>query len=143
MQYTINEATLNLPDSTMLDATINILRYAKLGTSLVISRALMAENETLEANFEAQVKRLEKQVQELKFQTREQITIGPKGNIPAIEAKNQFTRNKDEKSYQFQLACIIPGSKFMLALTYGKPTPLGAAEAMHWNEIKKSLSFTV
>jgi hypothetical protein len=140
MQYNFNEGSLTLPDVAMADGSLNILRFPKLGTSLIISRAPLAKGDTLEKNFEDQVQKLEKQMTDMRFQSRENINIGPNNDIPAIQAKNQFKRGTDQV-YQYQLACIEPFSGQMFALTYVKSTPLGEAESKHWEVIKTKLAF--
>jgi hypothetical protein len=68
MTYRINEFQFQLPASELQDATINILKFPELGTSLIVSRSLLAEGETLHSNFNDQLQRLEKQVQDLRYQ---------------------------------------------------------------------------
>ena len=65
MTYRINEFQFDLPDASVQDTSINILRFDALGTSLVVSRSLLAEGETLQSNFEEQLAKLEKQLAEL------------------------------------------------------------------------------
>ena len=47
MNYLINEAQFTLPDAAVQDASINILKFANLGTTLVVSRSPLAYGETL------------------------------------------------------------------------------------------------
>ena len=44
MTYRLNEFQLQLPPSELLDASINILKFPELGTSLIVSRSLLAED---------------------------------------------------------------------------------------------------
>lgn len=140
MDYRINEAQFALPDSGVQDASINILTFASLGTTLVITRSPLAEGETLQSNFEGQLKKLEQQVQELRYQPPQALHLGAARDVPALEVQNEFNKGNDHV-YQYQLALVLPGTRNLLALSYVKAQPLGPAEAAHWAAIKASLTF--
>ncbi len=118
MTYRLNEFQFQLPDSELLDASINILKFPELGTSLIISRS---------------------QLQELRYQPRQDIRLGADQSLDAIESHSQYSKGAD-KVYQFQLAFVLPGTRKMTALSYVKAQPLGDAEAAHWATIKHSLA---
>ncbi|WP_054891221.1 DcrB-related protein [Pseudomonas parafulva] len=140
MSYRLNEFRLVLPDADVRDTSINILRFEALGTSLIVSRSLLAEGETLQSNFDGQLQRLQQQVKDLQFQPAQALRVGTSQDIDAIELSSQFSKGQ-EKVYQYQLALVLPGTRKMFALSYVKPTPLGAAEAAHWARLKQSLEF--
>lgn len=140
MTYRINEFQFQLPAAELQDATINILKFPELGTSLIISRSLLAEGETLHSNFADQLKRLEQQVQDLRCQPSTVVRLGAAQEIEGIELRSQFNKGND-KVFQYQLALVLPGTRKMLALSYVKAEKLGDAEAAHWALIKSSLSF--
>ncbi|BBP80236.1 MULTISPECIES: DcrB-related protein [Pseudomonas] len=141
MTYRINELQFQLPDSELLDASINILKFPELGTSLIVSRSVLAEGEDLRGNFDTQLKRLEQQVQELRYQPRQDVRLGADQSIDAIELRSQFSKGT-EKVFQFQLAFVPPGTRKMIALSYVKAQPLGDAETAHWATLKHSLTLT-
>lgn len=140
MTYRLNEFQLALPDAEMQDTSINILRFAKLGTSLIISRSLLADGETLQSNFDGQLERLQQQVKDLRFQPRQAVRLGAEQTVEGIELRSQFSKG-NEKVFQYQLALVLPGTRKMFALSYVKAQPLGDAEAAHWAAIKQSLNF--
>ncbi|MBD0706727.1 DUF1795 domain-containing protein [Pseudomonas sp. Fig-3] len=142
MTYRINEFQFQLPPSELLDATINILKFPELGTSLIVSRSLLADGETLQSNLDEQLKRLEKQVQDLRAQPGVAVRLGANQEVEGIELRSQFNKG-NEKVFQFQLALVLPGTRKMLALSYVKAEKLGDAEAAHWATIKGSLLFDV
>ncbi|MGU9804226.1 hypothetical protein GKKCFE_27050 [Pseudomonas sp. E141] len=142
MTYRINEFQFQLPPSELLDATINILKFPELGTSLIVSRSLLADGETLQSNLDDQLKRLEKQVQDLRAQPGVAVRLGANQEVEGIELRSQFNKG-NEKVFQFQLALVLPGTRKMLALSYVKAEKLGDAEAAHWATIKGSLLFDV
>lgn len=138
MTYRLNELQFTLPSDEVQDASINILKFAALGTSLIVSRSLLGEGETLQSNFEEQLTKLEKQVQDLRYQPAQAVRVGASQNIDAIEVHNQFSKGT-EHIHQYQLALVIPGTRQMLALSYVKAQPLGDAENAHWATIKSTL----
>lgn len=142
MTYRINEFQFQLPPSELLDATINILKFPELGTSLIVSRSLLADGETLQSNLDEQLKRLEKQVQDLRAQPGVAVRLGANQEVEGIELRSQFNKG-NEKVFQFQLALVLPGTRKMLALSYVNAEKLGDAEAAHWATIKGSLLFDV
>ncbi|MBP8170780.1 MAG: DUF1795 domain-containing protein [Pseudomonas sp.] len=138
MSYRTQELQLQLPGTDVQDSSINILRFAELGTSLVITRGMLSPGETLREHFQSQISKLEKQVKELRCSEVVDVLVGPAGNIPAVELRNQFSKGS-EKVYQYQLGVSLPGGKHLLALSYVKAKPLGEQEAAHWAQIKYSL----
>ncbi|MBC3422590.1 DUF1795 domain-containing protein [Pseudomonas wayambapalatensis] len=140
MNYRLNEFRFDLPTDQVRDTSINILRFETLGTSLVVSRSLLNEGETLQSNFDDQIQRLRQQVLDLRLHTPQPVKLGADGKLEGIELQSQFTKGK-EKVYQYQLALLLPGSRKMLALSYVKPQPLGEEEAAHWAALKQSLDF--
>lgn len=140
MNYRLNEFRMALPDTSVQDSSINILRFDALATSLIVSRSLLAEGETLQSNFDGQLQRLQQQVKDLRMQPAQAVQVGAGQAIDAIELSSQFSKGQ-EKVYQYQLAFVLPGTRRMFALSYVKPQPLGEAEAAHWLAIKQSLDF--
>lgn len=140
MPYRINEFQFALPETEMQDVSVNILKFPELGTSLIVSRSFLADDETLHSNFDAQLKRLELQVQALRYQPAQTVQVGPAKDIEALELSSQFKKGS-ETVFQYQLALVIRETQKMLALSYVKAQPLGESEAMHWDTIKHSLQF--
>lgn len=139
MTYRLNELQFQLPEGELQDASINILKFPTLGTSLIVSRSLLAEGETLESNLASQLQRLEQQVQELRYQAPQPVLLGPAQDIPGVELRSQFNKGS-EQVFQFQLALVLPGTRKMLAMSYVKAQKLGKAEAAHWAQIKNTLA---
>lgn len=140
MTYRINELSFALPDEQLQDATINILKFGELGTSLIVSRSLLADGETLHSNFATQLERLGQQVQDLRHEPVQTLWVGQQQEVEAIELRSQFSKG-NERVYQFQLAVVLPGSRRMLALSYVRAQPLAEAELAQWAVIKQSLNF--
>lgn len=140
MLYITNETQFNIPSTNLKDVTLNILKFQDLGTTLVISRSELSNEETLESSLDEQLKRLENYVKGLKFQAKNKINFGKNQDIEAYELRNQFIKGT-EKVFQYQLVCIIPGTRTMLAMSYVKNTDLEQAEMAHWQTIKQSFEF--
>ncbi|PIT53124.1 hypothetical protein BHC44_06595 [Snodgrassella alvi] len=140
MLYKTNDTQFDMPSTDLKDITLNILKFKELGTSLVMSRSELAEEETLESSLDDQLKRLENSVKGLKFEQKNKISFGKNQDIEAFELRNQFIKGS-EKVYQYQLVCLIPGTRTMFAMSYVKNTELGKEELAHWQLIKQSFEF--
>ncbi|WP_208510519.1 DcrB-related protein [Variovorax paradoxus] len=140
MDYLTQDFRLALPDTAHQDMSVNILKFPALSATLVVTRGAL-EGQTLEQNFDQQMKRLSQQVKNFHFHDRRAVTVGAASDIPGLEIRNQFVRGP-EKVFQYQLACQLPGVPVMLALSYVKAEPLGDADLAHWEAIKASLAFT-
>ena len=140
MTYRINEFQFALPPSELLDASINILKFPELGTSLIVSRSQLAKGETLQSSFDSQLKKLEQQVQELRYQPGVAVRVGSAQEVDALELRSQFNKGS-EQVFQYQLALVLPGTRKMLALSYVKAQPLNDSDAAHWASIRQSLNF--
>ncbi|MCO6514839.1 MAG: DUF1795 domain-containing protein [Snodgrassella sp.] len=140
MLYRTNDTQFNMPSTDLKDITLNILKFKELGTSLIMSRSELAEEETLESSLDNQLKRLENSVKGLKFEQKNKISFGKNQDIEAFELRNQFIKGT-EKVYQYQLVCLIPDTRTMFAMSYVKNTELGEQELAHWQLIKQSFEF--
>ncbi|PIT56767.1 DcrB-related protein [Snodgrassella alvi] len=140
MHYNTNDTQFEIPSTNLQDSTLNILKFKDLGTSLVMSRSQLAEQETLESSLDDQLKRLENSVKGLKFEQKNKISFGKNQDIEAFELRNQFIKGT-EKVYQYQLVCLIPDTRTMFAMSYVKNTELGEQELAHWQQIKQNFEF--
>ncbi|MEA5672310.1 DcrB-related protein [Pseudomonas sp. MH2] len=138
MQYSINEALLCLPDTKVIDASINILRFPDLGTTLIISRSPLAENETLKSNFDAQLDKLRQQVANLRCSPAQETKAGVSPSVDAIEVQTEFNKG-NERVYQYQIALQVPGKAQLIALSYVASKPMTSVQTQHWTVIKQSL----
>lgn len=140
LSYRLNECRFNLPHADALDASINILKFADSGTSLIVTRSRLSTGETLRDNVDEQLKRLARQVQDLRCQPVQDACVGSEHGTQALELQSEFIRGAD-KVFQYQLIILRSNTRQMLALSYVKAEPLGDADALHWAEIKASLQF--
>ena len=137
MNYLTQDVQFQLPETECHDLSINILKLPALAATLVVTRAPL-EAATLEESFDQQIQKLERQVKNFRFHSREALMIGQPAQVPALEIRNEFVRGP-EKVFQYQLACTLPGTRTMLALSYVKASPLTAADSEHWQAIKASV----
>ena len=84
MTYRLNELQFTLPSDDVQDASINILKFAALGTSLIVSRSLLGDGETLQSNFDGQLAKLEKQVQDLRYQPAQVVRVVAAQDVDVI-----------------------------------------------------------
>jgi hypothetical protein len=138
LPYQINECRFDLPHPDVQDASINILKFAEPGTSLIVSRSLLEPSDTLRSSVDGQLKRLEQQVQELRCEPLFEVLVGAGQDIAALEFHSQFSKGADNV-FQYQLAMLVPGTRQLLALSYVKASLLDETDALHWAAIKASL----
>ncbi len=72
-EYYLNETVVTFPGNIIQDSTINMLRLSDPDAALIISRGQMQEGDELASQVEQQMKKLEKQVKELRY-TPVQVT---------------------------------------------------------------------
>ncbi len=85
-EYYLNETVVTFPGNIIQDSTINMLRLSDPDAALIISRGQMQEGDELASQVEQQMKKLEKQVKELRY-TPVQVTgrsaaSGGRQNVP-------------------------------------------------------------
>jgi len=143
--YLTTDMQLTLPDSPLEDLSMNILKFSELGTTLVITRGVIAAGQTLAESFDAQVQKLQQQSGAFQSRGRREIGIGAAGEIAAVEIEHQLSRGQ-ERLWQYQLACELPQSGGpagtvgrMLALSYVKHTPLAEQDRAQWEALKASV----
>lgn len=141
-QYYVNEAILNFSGEIIQDSTINMLRLNDPDAALIISRGQMQSGEELSAQVDQQMKKLGKQVKELRYTQVQKVLLGINEQVEGLEIQSQFLRGH-ERVWQYQVALVLPGSRVMVALTYARTTALTEADAVRWSEIKKNLRFRV
>ncbi|UFH49087.1 DcrB-related protein [Pseudomonas sp. KNUC1026] len=135
--YRLNELALDLPGEDYQDSSLNVLRFAALGTSLIISRSPLPADSTLQATFLEQLNKLKSQVQG--FQATEPQAVSIDG-VAALEVRSQFSQGGN-RVWQYQAALVVPQRTQLLALSYVKNQPMGDAEAAHWAQLKQSAQF--
>jgi len=147
MHYAAYDMSVSLPEVPVEDLSMNILKFPALGTTLVITRGIIAKGLTLAQSFDAQIKKLQQQSQNFQSRDRRELSIGANGEIAAVEIENQLLRGQ-ETIWQYQVACQLPDTGTstapeaagkMLALSYVKNAPLDEQDRQHWEAIKASL----
>lgn len=138
MIYHTNDLHLPLPGTPFSDQTLNILKFPELGSTLVIARGVIADGQTLESTFAAQLAALAQTAPEFREEARATTHIGPSGSVAAVETRSTFMQG-DVRIHQYQLACLSPATGAMLALTYARTRPLDQHDANYWALIKQTI----
>lgn len=138
MIYHTNDLRLPLPGTPFSDQTLNILKFPDLGSTLVITRGVIADGHTLESTFAAQLTALAQTAPGFQEEGRTNTRIGQSSGIDAIESRSQFMQG-EVRIHQYQLACLMPAAGAMLALTYARTNPLEQRDADYWALIKQSI----
>lgn len=138
--YYINEAILSFSGNISQDSTLNMIRLSDPDAALIISRGKMQDGDELASQVEQQMKKLEKQVKELRYTPAQVVRLGIDGKMEGLEIQSQFIRG-NEHVYQYQAVFVLQSSRVMMALTYARSTALTEADRVRWADIKKNLRF--
>lgn len=138
--YYINEAILSFSGNISQDSTLNMIRLSDPDAALIISRGKMQDGDELASQVEQQMKKLEKQVKELRYTPAQVVRLGIDGKMEGLEIQSQFIRG-NEHVYQYQAVFVLQSSRVMMALTYARSTALTEADRGRWADIKKNLRF--
>ncbi|WES69441.1 DcrB-related protein [Superficieibacter sp. HKU1] len=138
--YYINEAILWFSGDVIQDSTINMLRLSDPDAALIVSRGQMHIEDELSAQVEQQMKKLEKQVKDLRYTPAKKVLLGINQQTEGLEIHSQFLRGH-ESVCQCQVAFVLPGSRIMMAVTYARAAALTDIDITRWEEIKKNLRF--
>ncbi|ENZ1854950.1 DcrB-related protein [Salmonella enterica] len=138
--YYINEAILSFSGNISQDSTLNMIRLSDPDAVLIISRGKMQDGDELASQVEQQMKKLEKQVKELRYTPAQVVRLGIDGKMEGLEIQSQFIRG-NEHVYQYQAVFVLQSSRVMMALTYARSTALTEADRGRWADIKKNLRF--
>lgn len=85
---------------------------------------------------EQQMKKLEKQVKELRYTPAQVVRLGIDGKMEGLEIQSQFIRG-NEHVYQYRAVFVLQSSRVMMALTYARSTALTEADRVRWADIKR------
>ncbi|MCJ8087162.1 DcrB-related protein, partial [Staphylococcus aureus] len=119
--YYINEAILSFSGNISQDSTLNMIRLSDPDAALIISRGKMQDGDELASQVEQQMKKLEKQVKELRYTPAQVVRLGIDGKMEGLEIQSQFIRG-NEHVYQYQAVFVLQSSRVMMALTYARST---------------------
>lgn len=90
--YYINEAILSFSGNISQDSTLNMIRLSDPDAALIISRGKMQDGDELASQVEQQMKKLEKQVKELRYTPAQVVRLGIDGKMEGLEIQSQFIR---------------------------------------------------
>ncbi|EIT2540443.1 DcrB-related protein, partial [Salmonella enterica] len=104
--YYINEAILSFSGNISQDSTLNMIRLSDPDAALIISRGKMQDGDELASQVEQQMKKLEKQVKELRYTPAQVVRLGIDGKMEGLEIQSQFIRG-NEHVYQYQAVFVL------------------------------------
>ncbi|MFL9670008.1 DcrB-related protein [Variovorax sp. AB1(2024)] len=141
MKYHIQEGRFDVPDDGRIDRSMNVLAMPDgSGTTLIVSRDALREQESLAQFVTRQMNDLTRQVSQLKEVSRTDISVGPViASLRAIELATQFRQN-GQALHQRQAVFVLPqdpAGKAVLILTASSPVPFDAdALALWWRTLE-------
>ncbi|WP_392565272.1 DcrB-related protein [Utexia brackfieldae] len=140
MNYQINEGKLTLIDD-LIDESINIIKFPARQASLVISRAVLNQDQTEEAYFAWQMAALKRNMKRFLLGERKATILGVETEnhkaIAAFETQLQFEQ-KGVVVHQLLLSAQLPSSMRLLVLTYAQGRPITELDKQFWQSIKTS-----
>lgn len=142
MKYHIQEGRFDVPDDGRIDRSMNVLAMPDgSGTTLIVSRDALREQESLAQFVARQMNDLTRQVSQLKEVSRTDIAVGPAiASLRAIELATQFRQN-GQALYQRQAVFLLPqdpAGKAVLILTASSPVPFDADALALWQRTLES-----
>lgn len=142
MKYHIQEGRFDVPDDGRIDRSMNVLAMPDgSGTTLIVSRDALREQESLAQFVARQMNDLTRQVSQLKEVSRTDIAVGPAiASLRAIELATQFRQN-GQALYQRQAVFLLPQDpvgKSVLILTASSPVPFDADALALWQRTLES-----
>ncbi|MFJ4347725.1 DcrB-related protein [Pseudomonas sp. NPDC089401] len=140
-EYMTQDVLLDLGEEAPEDLTLNMLRFANRGTTLVVARSPVTHNKTLDEAIEEQLNVLRKKSKALTITATQVARLG--GEEQFVEAREMAVQFMvgDKPNFQLQAACLVPYQQRLLVLNYSKPGPLSDSDIEHWREIKQKLRF--
>ncbi|OAK57018.1 hypothetical protein A3K87_03775 [Variovorax paradoxus] len=142
MKYHIQEGRFDVPDDGRIDRSMNVLAMPDgSGTTLIVSRDALREQESLAQFVTRQMNDLTRQVSQLKEVSRTDIAVGPAiASLRAIELATQFRQN-GQALHQRQAVFLLPqdpAGKAVLILTASSPVPFDAEALALWRRTLES-----
>jgi len=142
MKYHIQEGRFDVPDDGRIDRSMNVLAMPDgSGTTLIVSRDALREQESLAQFVTRQMNDLTRQVSQLKEVSRTDIAVGPAiASLRAIELATQFRQN-GQALHQRQAVFVLPqdpAGKAVLILTASSPVPFDADALALWRRTLES-----
>ena len=142
MKFHIQEGRFDVPDDGRIDRSMNVLAMPDgSGTTLIVSRDALREQESLAQFVTRQMNDLTRQVSQLKEVSRTDIAVGPAiASLRAIELATQFRQN-GQALHQRQAVFVLPqdpAGKAVLILTASSPVPFDADALALWRRTLES-----
>ena len=142
MKFHIQEGRFDVPDDGRIDRSMNVLAMPDgSGTTLIVSRDALREQESLAQFVTRQMNDLTRQVSQLKEVSRTDIAVGPAiASLRAIELATQFRQN-GQALHQRQAVFLLPqdpAGKAVLILTASSPVPFDADALALWRRTLES-----
>ena len=138
MNYQIQEGIFTVPAQAQ-DRSVNmlVLNYGPGGLTLVVTRDLMQEGETLDGMLRRQLRTLGTQVKQLKHQEPAALQVGP-ASLSALQIAVTFKQN-NATVHQLQTMVALRG-KAVLVFTITCAAPLNAEQAAYAQQMLDSFA---
>lgn len=141
MNYQFNEGSLKLPPQAQ-DRSVNmlVLNFGPGGLTLVVSRDVASDGETLDAMMRRQLRTLGSQVKNFKQQEPLAVEVGT-ACLPAFQVSISFKQN-NATVHQLQTMVALP-DKAVLVFTLTCAAPLTQEQAAYAQQMLDSFTPSV
>jgi hypothetical protein len=138
MNYQINEGSFALPPESQ-DRSVNmlVLNFGPGGLTLVVSRDVAPDGETLDAMLRRQLRTLGSQVKNFKQQEPVAVEVGA-ARLPGLQVSTSFKQN-NATVHQLQTMVAL-ANKAVLVFTLTCASPLTQAQAAYGQQMLDSFT---
>lgn len=136
MKYQIQEGCFSLTEG-FDDESINIVKFKELQSALVVTRACLTPDQSLEGYYDQQMAQLKHAMKNFLLDERKKVTVNSADEQrQSYQAHCEFEQ-KGQRMYQCLLFTEAQGR--MLVMAYSQPRAFSEADFAHWQGIIDSL----
>jgi hypothetical protein len=136
MKYQIQEADLTLPEDGE-DESINIIKFNKLQAALVITRARLTPEQSLEGYYDQQMAQLKQAMKNFRLDEKKTVMLNSADEQRQSYQVHCEFEQKDQQMQQCLLFTASQGN--LLVMAYSQPRVFSQADLAHWQGIIDSL----
>ncbi len=136
MKYQTQEGYLNLPEG-FEDESVNIIKFKELQAALVITRACLAQGQSLEGYYDQQMAQLKRAMKNFLLDEKRAVTV----NSPDEQRLSYLTHCEFDQKGQRMHQCLLftEAKGRLLVMAYSQPRAFSESDIAHWQGIIDSL----
>lgn len=136
MKYQTQDGYWNLPEG-FEDESVNIIKFKELQSALVITRAYLAQGQSLDGYYDQQMMQLKRAMKNFLLDEKKEVIVkSPDEQRLSYQTHCEFDQ-KGQRMYQCLLFTESQGR--LLVMAYSQPRAFNASDLDHWQGIINSL----